>query len=53
MFRENIRIGIYENEEYGESRYDYDTEPWELGGKYWIITQDGLKETERAPAMKK
>lgn len=53
MFRENIRIGIYENEEYGESNYDYDTKPWELGGKYWIITQDGLKETERAPALKK
>jgi len=53
LFREDIIIGNYENEEYGESRYDYDTRPWELGGKYWIITEDGLKETERAPFTKK
>jgi len=53
LFREDILIGSYENEEYGERKYDYDTRPWELGGKYWIITEDGLKETERAPFTKK
>ncbi len=26
------------------SETDYDTEPWELGNKYWVITGSGLKE---------
>jgi hypothetical protein len=53
LFRNDIRIGTYENDEYGESQYDNDTEPWELGGKYWIITSEGLTETDRAPAKRK
>lgn len=53
MFKEDIMIGNYEDEEYRDTRYDYDTRPWELGGKYWIITKDGLKETEKAPYIKK
>jgi phage shock protein PspC (stress-responsive transcriptional regulator) len=53
MFQEQIIIGKYVNEEYGESHYDSDTDPWELNGKYWIINEEGLTETIRAPFKQK
>jgi phage shock protein PspC (stress-responsive transcriptional regulator) len=53
FFYQNIVIGKVENNFVTHSNYDEDTEPWELGNKYWIITEDGLQETKRAPSKQK
>ena len=50
LFYNNIRIGKVENNIITHSNYDENTDPWELGNKYWRITEDGLKETKRSPA---
>jgi phage shock protein PspC (stress-responsive transcriptional regulator) len=31
-----------------ETNLYFSPEPWQLGGKFWILTGEGLKETERA-----
>jgi hypothetical protein len=36
-----------------DQKFDYDTDPWELGNKYWILSEDGLRETEKAPSKQK
>jgi phage shock protein PspC (stress-responsive transcriptional regulator) len=53
LFHERIIIGKVEDNIVTDSKFDYDTEPWELGNKYWIISDDGLKATERAPVKNK
>jgi phage shock protein PspC (stress-responsive transcriptional regulator) len=53
LFHERIIIGKVEDNMVLDSNFDYDTEPWELGNKYWIISEDGLKATERAPVKNK
>ncbi len=53
FFYHNIVIGKVDNNIVTHSHYDEDTEPWELGNKYWRITEDGLKETKRAAARQK
>ena len=35
------------------SRIDYDTKPWELGNKYWSVTDEGLKEAEKTNFKRK
>jgi phage shock protein PspC (stress-responsive transcriptional regulator) len=47
MFFSNIEIGNYRENIIIDSKYDYDTEPWELGNGYWIITEDGLRESAK------
>ena len=53
LFHERIIIGKVENNNVIDSKFDYDTEPWELGNKYWIISEDGLRETEKTSAKQK
>jgi phage shock protein PspC (stress-responsive transcriptional regulator) len=53
LFYRDIVIDKVENNIVTHSNYDEDTEPWQLGNKYWIITEDGLKETKRATAKQK
>jgi phage shock protein PspC (stress-responsive transcriptional regulator) len=36
-----------------ESDFYFKPESWQLGDKFWILTEDGLKETERAKPMQK
>jgi phage shock protein PspC (stress-responsive transcriptional regulator) len=48
LFHNVIRIGLVEDNVVTHSHYDDSTEPWELGNKYWILTEDGLKQTTRA-----
>lgn len=51
LFRNEIEIHKVSGDSVTDVRYDYDTQPWELGNKYWIISEDGLKEAE-APLHK-
>lgn len=53
LFQNEIRIGMVKNNIVTHSKYDEDTEPWELGNKYWRITEAGLKETKRASSKQK
>jgi phage shock protein PspC (stress-responsive transcriptional regulator) len=46
LFHNRIIIGKIEDNIVTDSKYDYETEPWQLGGKYWIITTDGLRKSE-------
>jgi len=47
MLFNNIQIGNYREKIITDSKYDYDTEPWDLGNGYWIITEDGLRESAK------
>jgi hypothetical protein len=48
------RLYIYSMEDNSETILNSNTpEPWELGGKYWIISTDGLKEAEKLPSRQK
>jgi len=53
LFHNVITVSKIENNEYVDTKLDDDTEPWDLGNKYWIISEDGLKETKRAPSKQK
>jgi phage shock protein PspC (stress-responsive transcriptional regulator) len=44
LFHNSINITKVEGDTIYHSSVDYDTEPWELGGKYWSISEEGLKE---------
>jgi phage shock protein PspC (stress-responsive transcriptional regulator) len=46
LFHNEIMIRKVSGDSVTEVRYDYDTEPWELGNKYWIFSENGLKEAE-------
>jgi phage shock protein PspC (stress-responsive transcriptional regulator) len=53
LFHNEIRIGLVKNNIVTHSYHDEDTEPWELGNKYWSITEEGLKEIRSAPSRQK
>jgi hypothetical protein len=46
LFHNEIIIGKYKNNEEIDSKYD-DTEPWDLADKFWVISENGLKESEK------
>jgi phage shock protein PspC (stress-responsive transcriptional regulator) len=46
LFRNYIDITKVEGDTTYHTSVDYDTEPWELGGKFWTISPEGLKESE-------
>jgi len=43
LFHKRIEITKVNNE-IKHTRIDYNTEPWELKNKYWMITEEGLKD---------
>jgi phage shock protein PspC (stress-responsive transcriptional regulator) len=45
LFNNAIRIHRVRGNSVTDIEYDYDTQPWELGNKFWIITENGLKES--------
>jgi phage shock protein PspC (stress-responsive transcriptional regulator) len=44
LFRNRINIMKIDGDDNNQSRIDWDTEPWELGNKFWVLTEDGLEE---------
>lgn len=46
LFRNTIDITKIEGDTTYHSSVDWDTNPWELGGKFWSISEEGLKEVE-------
>jgi hypothetical protein len=53
MFSDRISVTKVEDSIVTDSHIDFNTEPWQLGNKYWIIAEDGLKEVERAKSKQK
>jgi phage shock protein PspC (stress-responsive transcriptional regulator) len=53
MFYDKISTGTVENSMVSNSRVDHDTDPGELGYKYWVFSEKGLKETEKEPLKQK
>jgi phage shock protein PspC (stress-responsive transcriptional regulator) len=53
MFSDRISVTKVEDDVFTDSHIDLDTESWQLGNRYWIITEDGLKEVERAKSKQK
>jgi phage shock protein PspC (stress-responsive transcriptional regulator) len=53
LFHNVIEVQRVKSDTLTSSRIDYDTEPWELGNKFWTITEDGLKETEKVKSKQK
>lgn len=53
LFHDRLRIGIIGNDSVMESYYDFETEPWQLGGKFWTISPEGLKKAEKVPSKQK
>lgn len=46
LFGRTIDITKVEGDTTYHTSIDQDTEPWELGDKFWAISEEGLKETE-------
>jgi hypothetical protein len=46
LFRNAVYIGKEEDGTITNMQYDTDTEPWQLADKYWVISEEGLKEKE-------
>lgn len=46
LFHNEIEIHKVTGDSETNVRYDYNTQPWELGNKFWIISEDGLEEAE-------
>jgi phage shock protein PspC (stress-responsive transcriptional regulator) len=53
LFHNQIIIGKADGEGSITSNYDTDTEPWDLGNKFWIISAEGLKEAVKEPLKTK
>jgi hypothetical protein len=53
LFHNAIEVQRIESDTITSSRIDNNTEPWELGNKFWKITEDGLKEAEKANIKKR
>jgi hypothetical protein len=53
LFHNVIKVQRIESDTITSSRIDYNTEPWELGNKFWTITEDGLKEAVKANTKKR
>ena len=53
LFHNVIEIHRVESDTIRSSGIDYDTRPWELGNKFWTITEDGLKEAEKVKSRQR
>lgn len=53
MFFDGIFINKVKDDNVIDQKFDYDTNPWELGNKYWILSEEGLKETKKTPSKQK
>jgi phage shock protein PspC (stress-responsive transcriptional regulator) len=53
LMRNRVSISRRDGDNVNYYRSYSDPEPWELGDKFWILTQEGLKETERSAPGKK
>ena len=53
LFHNAIEVQQIKSDTITSSRTDYNTEPWELGNKFWTITEDGLKEAEKDKSKQK
>jgi phage shock protein PspC (stress-responsive transcriptional regulator) len=53
LFHNVIEVQRVESDTITSSRVDYNTEPWELGNKFWTITEDGLKEAEKVKSKQR
>ena len=53
LFHNAIEVERLESDTITSSKTDYNTEPWELGNKFWTITEDGLKEAEKNKSKQK
>jgi phage shock protein PspC (stress-responsive transcriptional regulator) len=53
MFTDRISISKEEDNIVTDTHVDFDTEPWQLGNKYWIISEDGLSEAVMTRAKQK
>jgi phage shock protein PspC (stress-responsive transcriptional regulator) len=53
LFTDRVYITKAGKDGDSESYIDFTAEPWQLGDKYWILTNEGLRETERAKPVKK
>ncbi|MBK7625758.1 MAG: PspC domain-containing protein [Bacteroidales bacterium] len=53
LFRHRINIMKIDGDDSSYSRTDYNTEPWELGNKFWILTEDGLEEADKVITLQK
>jgi hypothetical protein len=53
MFFDGIFINKVKDNNVIDQKFDYDTDPWELGNKYWILSEEGLKQTEKVPSKQK
>jgi len=47
LFHNEINIGKFKDNEEVSSKYDEDTQPWDLADKFWVISENGLKESEK------
>jgi phage shock protein PspC (stress-responsive transcriptional regulator) len=53
LFHNVIEIVRIQSDTITSSRIDYKIEPWQLGNKFWTITEDGLKEAEKVTSKKR
>lgn len=53
LFRGRINITRMGDDNDYYSRTDYNTEPWELGNKFWVLTEDGLEEADKPIRLRK
>jgi phage shock protein PspC (stress-responsive transcriptional regulator) len=53
LFHNGITIGKVKNDIITDTEYDYETDPSELGNKFWIISENGLKEAEKVSSKQK
>jgi phage shock protein PspC (stress-responsive transcriptional regulator) len=53
LFHNRIEVQHIKSDTITSSRIDYNTEPWELGNKFWKITEDGLKEAEKVKSRQR
>ncbi len=53
LFRDRISISRRDGDNVNYYRSYSDPEPWELGNKFWVLTEEGLKEVERSTPAKK
>lgn len=53
LFRNRIDIMKTNGDDSTYSRTDYNTEPWQLGNKFWVLTEDGLEEADKVITLQK
>ena len=53
LFRNRINIYIQEGDDLTHMMTDYNTEPWQLGNKFWVLTEDGFKESDKSILLRK